>query len=246
MTSSNDYGDEMIRVGNSFQKDAESFAKKLEKRGVVYISRVPPFMKPNKARDLLGQYGEITRLFLQEEDPSTRTRRRKLGGNSSKHFTEGWIEYADKKTAKSVAESLNNTKISIKKGDYYHDDVWNLKYLKGFKWDYLTEKFAYERRVREQKINASMILSKKKNSEFAELVDKNKAYKAIEERKHKRNKIIEEDVNKHVANQIRSNDFSDSKKRKFRQIRSIGTHHTGLHKKLDNSLLKSLVSRDEP
>lgn len=45
----------------------------------------------------------------------------------------GWIEFADKKIAKQVAESLNNTPIGGKKGDFYHDDIWNLKYLKGFK-----------------------------------------------------------------------------------------------------------------
>ncbi len=46
----------------------------------------------------------------------------------------GWIEFADKKVAKRVAESLNNTPIGGKKGDFYHDDIWNLKYLKGFKY----------------------------------------------------------------------------------------------------------------
>ena len=164
-----------------------------------------------------------------------------MGGNASKQFTEGWVEYADKKIAKSVAESLNNTKIGVKKGDYYHDDMWNLKYLKGFKWDYLTEKFAYERRVREQKLNASMILSKKKNLEFAELVDKNKAFKAIEERKRRRGDRIEDDSDALQAN--KNDDFSNSKKRKFRQTRSIGTHHAGVNEKLDDSLLKSLVGR---
>ncbi len=45
----------------------------------------------------------------------------------------GWIEFADKKVAKMVAESLNNTSIGGKKGGFYHDDIWNLKYLKNFK-----------------------------------------------------------------------------------------------------------------
>lgn len=45
----------------------------------------------------------------------------------------GWVEFSDKKIAKQVAESLNNTAIGGKKGDFYHDDIWNLKYLKNFK-----------------------------------------------------------------------------------------------------------------
>ena len=115
MTSSSSSGSGKGNKGNSLRKEAASFTEKLEKRGVVYLARVPPFMKPNKARDLLSQYGEVTRLFLQEEDPAVRVRRRKHGGNASKQFTEGWVEYAEKKVARSVAESLNNTKIGSKR-----------------------------------------------------------------------------------------------------------------------------------
>lgn len=118
---------------SKIRKDAETYREKLEKRGVIYLSRVPPFMKPNKARDLFEQYGEVTRLYLAEEDAEIRVRRRKSGGNGSKQFSEGWIEFSDKKVAKSVAESLNNTRISGKKGNFYHDDTWNIKYLKKFK-----------------------------------------------------------------------------------------------------------------
>lgn len=64
-------------------------------------------------------------------------------------------------------------------------DNRNLKYLKNFKWDYLTEKFAYERREREQRVKASMLQAKRANSEFAELVDKQKAETFIKERKRK-------------------------------------------------------------
>ena len=56
------------------------------------------------------------------------------GGNGSKQFVEGWIEYADKAIAKQVAQSLNNTPIGGKKRNFYHDDIWNLKYLKNFKY----------------------------------------------------------------------------------------------------------------
>jgi len=40
-----------------------------------------------------------------------RKRRKKHGGNSKKQFTEGWVEFKDKKIAKAVARSLNNTKL---------------------------------------------------------------------------------------------------------------------------------------
>ena len=35
--------------------------------GIVYLSRIPPFMKPLKVRHLLSQYGEVGRVFLQPE-----------------------------------------------------------------------------------------------------------------------------------------------------------------------------------
>ena len=35
--------------------------------GIVYLSRLPPFMKPAKVRYTFAQFGEIGRLFLQPE-----------------------------------------------------------------------------------------------------------------------------------------------------------------------------------
>ena len=41
-------------------------------------------------------------------DPSVRRKRKKGGGNKKKMFTEGWIEFMDRRTAKMVATCLNN------------------------------------------------------------------------------------------------------------------------------------------
>jgi len=38
-----------------------------ERTGVVYISRIPPAMRPTKVRHLLSQHGEIGRVYLQQE-----------------------------------------------------------------------------------------------------------------------------------------------------------------------------------
>ena len=72
------------------RKDAQEYSKNLEKRGVVYMSRIPPGMKPNKARTLFEQFGDVTRIYLQEEDASQRQQRKNGGGNGSKQFKEGW------------------------------------------------------------------------------------------------------------------------------------------------------------
>lgn len=61
------------------------------KSGVVYLSRVPPFMKPQTVKHLLTSFGEIGRIFLTPEDPASHTRRVKSGGNKKKTFSDGWV-----------------------------------------------------------------------------------------------------------------------------------------------------------
>ena len=49
------------------------------------------------------------------------------------------MEFLDKKVAKATAAALNGQAIGGPKRSAYHYDLWNLKYLPKFKWDYLTE-----------------------------------------------------------------------------------------------------------
>jgi ESF2/ABP1 family protein len=106
----------------------------IKKSGVIYLSRIPPFMKPEKLRSLLEPYGKINRIFLTPEDPLEHTRRVRNGGNKKRSFTEGWVEFVKKKEAKKACDLLNAQTIGGKKSSWYRDDVWSLKYLSGFKW----------------------------------------------------------------------------------------------------------------
>ncbi len=72
-------------------------------------------------------------------DPFVRKARKRNGGNTGKSFTEGWVEFEDKKVAKRVVAMLNGNAIGGKRRSAYHYDLWNLKYLPKFKWDQLTE-----------------------------------------------------------------------------------------------------------
>ena len=93
--------------------ETENFNEKLRKRGVVYIARIPPRMTPTKVKSLLSEFGEVTRVYLVEEDPTVRKRRKKEHGSSGgKRYIEGWVEFASKRKAKHIAASLNNTQIS--------------------------------------------------------------------------------------------------------------------------------------
>jgi hypothetical protein len=54
-----------------------------DRRGVVYVSRLPPHMKPAKLRQLLSQYGEIGRVYCAPEAPSSRAARQRTSGSRS-------------------------------------------------------------------------------------------------------------------------------------------------------------------
>ena len=152
----------------------------------MYVARIPPRMTPTKLKSLLSDLGEVTRVYLAEEDAAVRKRRRKLSGNGSKRYTEGWAEFASKKVAKHVAMSLNATPISNHKRNPHYGDLWMLKYLSKFQWSHLTEKVAYERRVREQKLRLETMQARRETAAFKQLVETGKKLDKIEERKRKR------------------------------------------------------------
>ena len=108
-------------------KKLSSFRDKLEQTGVVYLSRVPPYMKAQKIRHLLSKYGTIGRIYLTPEDPAIRKKRKAMGGNKKESFVDGWIEFADKRVAKRVAKVLNCQPIGGKATSFYSSDLWNLK-----------------------------------------------------------------------------------------------------------------------
>ena len=158
-------------------------AEAIKRSGVVYLSRVPPFMKPTKLRSLLEPYGVINRIFLSPEDPASHTRRVRNGGNKKRLYLDGWVEWQNKKDAKHVCELLNAKIIGGKKGTYYHDDVWNLLYLKGFKWHNLTEQIAAENAERASRMRAEISKTTKENKLFVQNVERAKMLEGIESKK---------------------------------------------------------------
>lgn len=151
----------------------------VHRSGVVYLSRIPPFMKPAKLRSLLEPYGAINRIFLAPEDPTAHARRVKAGGNKKRSFTEGWVEFLRKKEAKAVCELLNARTIGGKKGSYYRDDIWNLLYLKGFKWHNLTEQISTENAERASRMRAEISKTSRENKEFVRNVEQGKVLDGI-------------------------------------------------------------------
>ncbi|KAI0006783.1 Pre-rRNA-processing protein ESF2 [Xylariaceae sp. FL0662B] len=152
----------------------------IKRSGLVYLSRIPPFMKPTKLRSLLEPYGAINRIFLSPEDPQIHSQRVRQGGNKKRSYTDGWVEFVNKKDAKKAVDLLNARTIGGKKGTYYRDDIWNLLYLKGFKWHNLTEQIASEAAERASRMTAEISKSTKENKEFVRNIEKAKMLEGIQ------------------------------------------------------------------
>ncbi|KAI3397433.1 hypothetical protein diail_10764 [Diaporthe ilicicola] len=175
--------DDILLVKPLLKKNPVSTEAAIKKSGVIYISRIPPFMKPHKLRSLLSNYGTINRIFLAPEDPMAHQRRVRNGGNKKKMYTEGWVEFVSKKDAKDVCAMLNAQTIGGKKGSYYRDDIWTLKYLNGFKWHHLTEQIAAENAERSSRMMAELTREKKGNKEFVQRVERAKMLDGMQSKK---------------------------------------------------------------
>lgn len=103
--------------------------------------------------------------------------------NIHRSFTDGWVEFVNKKDAKHACELLNAKTIGGKKGSYYHDDVWNLLYLKGFKWNNLTAQISEENAERASRLKAEISKTTRENKEFVQNVERAKMLEGMEAKK---------------------------------------------------------------
>ncbi|ABN67100.2 predicted protein [Scheffersomyces stipitis CBS 6054] len=167
--------------------------KRIKRTGVCYLSRIPPYMKPATLRSILSRFGKIDRLFLKPEDSAIYHKRVKYGGNKKKNFTEGWVEFVNKKDAKMCASTLNANKLGGRKTSYYYDDVINMKYLSGFKWFDLTQQIAKENEVRQAKLSLELSQQQKLNKTFVNNVEKSKLVSTIQRKRKERDPEHESD-----------------------------------------------------
>ncbi|KAG6811247.1 hypothetical protein H0H92_008365 [Tricholoma furcatifolium] len=149
----------------------EEFQRIQERAGVIYISRIPPGMRPTKVRHLMTKYGDVGRVYLQQEDAKRAYLRKKYTSTKKPHFTEGWVEFKDKKIARSVAEMLNAQPIGGKKGTRWYDDVWTMKYLPRFKWNMLTEQVAHEAAIHAAKLRVELSQSRSEQQDYLKNVE---------------------------------------------------------------------------
>lgn len=161
---------------------------KKNKTGVVYLSSLPPYLKPFALKSMLEarSFGPITKVFLSPSvRPASAPRRR---SNKRKTYTDGWVEFASKKTAKLCAETLNASIVGGRKGGWYHDDVWNMKYLKGFKWGDLMEQVQRERQEREAKQRIEDARARKEDKVFLQGVETGKVLDGMQRKNEEKKK----------------------------------------------------------
>ncbi|KAJ1404148.1 RNA-binding domain superfamily [Sesbania bispinosa] len=169
-------------------------AEKADKRGVCYLSRIPPHMDHVKLRHILSQFGDIQRIFLAPPDYAAEVPSKRSRGSRDQLFAEGWVEFANKSVAKRVANMLNGEQIGGKKRSSFYYDLWNIKYLSKFKWDDLTEELALKRAIKEQKLRLELSAAKKERDSYLSKVDQSRALDAIEERLKKKQKVEQDSV----------------------------------------------------
>ncbi|MCJ1396447.1 RNA-binding ATPase activator esf2 [Xylographa bjoerkii] len=205
------------------QSQLASSQRKAQKTGVIYLSRIPPFMRPSTIRHLLTPYGDISRLFLTPEPPAIYARRVKAGGNKKRSFIDGWVEFFSKKHAKICAETLNGETIGGKKGGWYHDDIWNIKYLKGFKWSDLMEQVQGEEKAREGRMRAELQREQRERKAFLGNVEAAKREKGMGVKRKKKEddgKRIRERIDGAIDDVRDTDPISNGKRgfeRRFRQ-----------------------------
>ncbi|KAJ2905467.1 Pre-rRNA-processing protein ESF2 [Zalerion maritima] len=189
-SSEHDNQGEARKKNKRLEKEVKRSTFNAKKSGVLYLSRIPPFMKAQKLRSLLEPYGRINRIYLSPEDPEARKARVRNGGNKKLCFTEGWVEFVRKSDAKKVVDLLNARPIGGKKGSFYRDDIWTLIYLKGFKWNHLTDQMTVETKERESRLNAEIEKTRRENEAFVRNIDKSKMLKNMN-KKRKRERFEE-------------------------------------------------------
>ncbi|XP_036725496.1 activator of basal transcription 1 [Balaenoptera ricei] len=174
------------------QEESEEAAGGSKKRvvpGIVYLGHIPPRFRPLHVRNLLSAYGEVGRVFFQPEDGFVRRKKKAAaapaaGGKKrskySKDYTEGWVEFRDKRVAKRVAASLHNTPMGSRRRSPFRYDLWNLRYLHRFTWSHLSEHLAFERQVRRQRLRAEVAQAKRETDFYLRSVERGQRFLAAD------------------------------------------------------------------
>ncbi|RMZ85675.1 hypothetical protein DV737_g671, partial [Chaetothyriales sp. CBS 132003] len=176
-----------LNASNTGESKESKKKKKARRAGVIYLSSIPPHLRPSALRSLLQQrgFGPVTRLFLT---PITKDAMKKSASTSKarRSYAEGWVEFASHKTAKLCTQTLNATAIGGKKGSYYRDDLWNMKYLRGMGWEELMDGVRGEKREEEARRDEERRQIQRDAKIFLEGVEEGKRVEGMREKRKRK------------------------------------------------------------
>lgn len=170
----------------------------------MYVAHVPPGVQPVMIRQLLSVYGEVTRIFFKPR-PEPRmlgaqeiaAAQRKAKRSRNVHFREGWVEFANKKLARLVAEQLHQTPMGVGKQrkKFYATSLWNLSYLSKVRWEHLADKFEVRTATRVKRVRNEMATAKREIADIDDALRKRRRKQAPPPMKKSRVQVDDDDDN---------------------------------------------------
>lgn len=138
-----------------------------------------------------------------------------MGGNKKRSFIDGWVEFSRRKDARVCAEAINAHTVGGR--GWYGDDLWNVRYLKGFAWEDLMAGVRREEREREERVRVGLGREKRERAEFLRGVERGKMEERRREKIKTRGKSRGDEADKPVPEEERTTDSGrrepDEKKR---------------------------------
>lgn len=187
-------------------KRAQHFEEKQKQRGIVFISRLPPLVGPQKVREILSKFGALDRIFFKKEsEESYKVRKQRTGNHAGGvRYEGGWVEFLDKRHAKKAAVLLNGTPFGkAVSAKHLQGDLWCIQYLSKVLWSDLRAQHEHKTEVRNVKATRAIEESRKETSEFLEKYQEKKAkeqnFQQKQERLARREKSKQEGGNTTAA-----------------------------------------------
>ncbi|XP_074537073.1 activator of basal transcription 1 [Halichoeres trimaculatus] len=206
--------------------------------GIIYLGHIPPRLRPRHLRNLLSAYGEIGRVFLQPEGGQVK-RRKKKSGSRRCDFTEGWVEFIDKRVAKQVAASLHNTPMGTRKRQHYSSDLWSMKYLHRFQWTHLNERLAYEQTVLQQRLRTEVSQAKRETNFYLDNVERSGHLDNVRKKRQKDGQEVEDKTWDFTQRQ--TEDEIQRRKKKKNSVTQKHLDKASLHQQKSQSNLSLLA-----
>lgn len=111
--------------------------------------------------------------------------------------------------------------ISKKRG-FYSEDLWNIQYLAQFKWDNLTEKLAFDQRIRKEKIKAELAQEKKKQEFYLEKLDLSKKILAMDNKRKEKMEAADQPFKKtRMVRKFKQHEAAEKKLTVMKKIKKL-------------------------